>query len=389
MANQQATVSFIPPVDDGGSPIIDYAVTSSPGSITATGNTSPITITGLTNGISYTFTVHARNVNGPGPEGGPSNAVIPAGSILISLTPLQILMCSPLATMTASLTGNPAGHTFWWEQISGTDVDWGASDRTQLSVSWAWPVVRDDKIFKFWVDYGTPEQQFSLTTISSTPQDNVGETTFAGSRSVPSAANQMDILPVTTFPLGVPNYAKLYQLGDPTSITWSVPTDTSNIVGIALEENLSGSYTQIYYASNTSTNNTATVNPITGTYRYRIDFKGSKSVYTSSFRPVLNYPILGDDAYTGGMSVSLVPSLRSSLLVSRITFVSDDTVNISSGSTGLMTNSSSTTLYTKGTIGGSGTFDGSTDDTAAISSGPGPTTFSSSTTLYWHSTVGG
>ncbi|OMF44050.1 S-layer homology domain-containing protein [Paenibacillus peoriae] len=57
----QATVSFNIPVENGGSPITRYEVTASPGNITAIGTESPITVTGLTNGTTYTFTVKAEN----------------------------------------------------------------------------------------------------------------------------------------------------------------------------------------------------------------------------------------------------------------------------------------------------------------------------------------
>lgn len=76
--NAQATVTFTAPVDDGGATITGYRVTSSPGGITATGASSPITITGLTNGTSYTFTVAAQNSIGYGPESSASNSVTPA-----------------------------------------------------------------------------------------------------------------------------------------------------------------------------------------------------------------------------------------------------------------------------------------------------------------------
>lgn len=75
--NQQATVSFTAPAYDGGSTITGYRVTSSPGSLTATGSSSPITITGLTNDTSYTFTVAAENAIGYGPESEASSPVTP------------------------------------------------------------------------------------------------------------------------------------------------------------------------------------------------------------------------------------------------------------------------------------------------------------------------
>jgi polygalacturonase len=75
----QATVSFIAPAD-GGSPITGYEVVSAPGGIIVTGSISPITVTGLTNGVSYTFTVRAVNSEGTGAASEPSNPVVPAAT---------------------------------------------------------------------------------------------------------------------------------------------------------------------------------------------------------------------------------------------------------------------------------------------------------------------
>lgn len=75
--NTQASVAFTIPESDGGAGILDYAVTSSPGNITATGASSPIIVTGLTNGIEYTFTVTARNSAGDSDPSVASAPVIP------------------------------------------------------------------------------------------------------------------------------------------------------------------------------------------------------------------------------------------------------------------------------------------------------------------------
>lgn len=75
--NTQATISFNAPSDNGGSVITNYTVTSTPGGITASGTSSPITLTGLTNGTSYTFTITATNSAGIGAESVASKSVTP------------------------------------------------------------------------------------------------------------------------------------------------------------------------------------------------------------------------------------------------------------------------------------------------------------------------
>jgi hypothetical protein len=70
-----ASVTFTAPSNIGGSAITGYTVISSPGSITGTGTSSPITVTGLTGNTTYTFTVVATNSYGTGPASAVSNSV--------------------------------------------------------------------------------------------------------------------------------------------------------------------------------------------------------------------------------------------------------------------------------------------------------------------------
>ena len=82
--NGQATVTFAAPASAGSSAITRYTATSTPGN--HTGDCAPaatpgavctITVAGLTNGTSYTFTVKAENASGPGADSAASVAVIP------------------------------------------------------------------------------------------------------------------------------------------------------------------------------------------------------------------------------------------------------------------------------------------------------------------------
>lgn len=75
----EVTVSFTAPTDVGGSAITSYRVQSNDG-IGASGSASPITVTGLTNGTSYTFNVWAINPFGWSSPSDASGSVTPEGA---------------------------------------------------------------------------------------------------------------------------------------------------------------------------------------------------------------------------------------------------------------------------------------------------------------------
>lgn len=66
-------VSFTPA--SSGPAATSFTVTSSPGGITATGASSPITVTGLTPGTSYSFTIVASNAVGSSASSAASSSV--------------------------------------------------------------------------------------------------------------------------------------------------------------------------------------------------------------------------------------------------------------------------------------------------------------------------
>jgi hypothetical protein len=125
----QATVRFTAPVSNGGSPITGYLVTSSPEAHTAQGTASPITVTGLTNGTAYTFTVAAISAVGPGPASSPSNSVTPGGSPAGTAFPLKVS-----GRHLVDQNGTPflmVGDSAWSliAQLDNSDVDTYLADR--------------------------------------------------------------------------------------------------------------------------------------------------------------------------------------------------------------------------------------------------------------------
>jgi kumamolisin len=100
--NGQITVAFTPPANTGGSPITSYTVACTPvqggATITATGPNSPITVFGLTDGVTYACTVSATNGSGAGPVSAASNVILPA-----NLSPAPIPALGPAAALALAL----------------------------------------------------------------------------------------------------------------------------------------------------------------------------------------------------------------------------------------------------------------------------------------------
>ena len=100
--NGAATVTFTAPTYDGGFPITSYTVTASSGGYAASGSSSPITVTGLQSGVSYTFTVTATNAIGTSSPSAISNTI----------TATTVPQAPTIGTATDGGTGTTVSVTF-------------------------------------------------------------------------------------------------------------------------------------------------------------------------------------------------------------------------------------------------------------------------------------
>jgi hypothetical protein len=124
--NAQARVSFTAPANNGGAAITGYTATASPGGLTATGASSPLTITGLTNGTSYTFTVTATNSAGTGAASSASSAVVGDWAVNYGLSDSRGLV---QATAT-----DAAGNVYIAGNFDGETLPLGGVTLTRLGI---------------------------------------------------------------------------------------------------------------------------------------------------------------------------------------------------------------------------------------------------------------
>ncbi|WP_312317284.1 IPT/TIG domain-containing protein [Stenotrophomonas sp.] len=102
------TVTFSAPASDGGAAITQYTATAQPGGATATGVGSPLTVTGLTAGTGYTFTVTATNAAGTSAPSAPSNTATPIAALVASPVNATIAYGASATPIALVINGTPA-----------------------------------------------------------------------------------------------------------------------------------------------------------------------------------------------------------------------------------------------------------------------------------------
>ena len=209
--NAKATVSWTAP-SSGGSPITSYTITpyigttaQTPTTITGSPPATTATITRLTNGAAYTFTVTATNSAGAGPPSNSSNSVTPT---------------APTAP------GTPSG-------VSAT------AGNGQASVSWTAPSDGGSPISSYTITsyIGTTAQ--TATTISGSPPATtttitgltngtaytftVTATNSVGSGLASSSSNS--VTPAAPTVPGAPANVSATAGNGQASVSWTAPSD--------------------------------------------------------------------------------------------------------------------------------------------------------------------
>jgi hypothetical protein len=219
-----ATISFNAPGSSGGSSISSYTVTSSPGGLTATGTRSPLTVTGLTGGTGYTFTVTATNKFGAGAASAPSAAVTPSAA---------------------------AGGT---QLLSDPGFEAGNSGWTPFTVGTLTRVVSPVRGGAFGLQVASPNAGPGLVGLTNTAvvtSSTAGQNYVASCYVRPSAAGLASTVRILEY---TPNYTSYVQLGQ--TVVTSLPVGGWTLVQVSGIAARSGEriIPQIYSTNQTASN---------------------------------------------------------------------------------------------------------------------------------------
>ncbi|MGA9147562.1 MAG: BspA family leucine-rich repeat surface protein, partial [Candidatus Nanopelagicales bacterium] len=128
-ANNRITATWDPAAAPSGSPVTSYTATVSPGGQSCTtpdGSTLTCAITGLTNGATYTITVAAINVGGPGLNSDASAPVVANAELPVNTATPAVSGTTTVGQQLSSTTGSwdsdpTATYAYEWQRCAAVD----------------------------------------------------------------------------------------------------------------------------------------------------------------------------------------------------------------------------------------------------------------------------
>jgi alpha-tubulin suppressor-like RCC1 family protein len=159
-----ASITFTAPTYLGvPATITGYIVTSSPGGLTGTGTTSPITVSGFTLGQAYTFTVQAINASGASAPSAASNSVVPNPSLYLYSWGTNSNGQLGLGNTTTYSSPKQVGSLAGWSSIAGGNYHTLAT-KTDGTL-WSWGINSLGELgLNNSTYYSSPKQVGALTT---------------------------------------------------------------------------------------------------------------------------------------------------------------------------------------------------------------------------------
>lgn len=186
--NQSAEVAFTAPADDGGTPITNYEYSIDGGTTWVTPSpaitSSPITITGLTNGTSYNVKLRAVNAIGDGDPSTANVSVTPALVPADAPTSLQLTAGDQQLTVAFTAPANFYGSALQTYEYS---TDGGTTWVTPSPAVTASPIT---------ITGLTNGQSYSVAVRARTGVDgNASQTAFATPFGTPVAPSNLTVAP--------------------------------------------------------------------------------------------------------------------------------------------------------------------------------------------------
>jgi hypothetical protein len=261
-----AAVTFTAPGSNGGSAITSYTAIASPGGASQSAVASPITVSGLSPGTAYTFTVYATNAAGNSTSSSASNSVttyrLPYYTTAPTISGTQYVGQS-ISLNIGSWSGNPASFTYGYQwQRNGTNIS-GATSISYIitstdngnTLSCYLTVLNSAGTTNYTATAGSavaypPPVNLSLPTISNTPA-YVGVTLGIGTGSWQDASTYA--------------YQWLRAGINITGATTNSYTVTSTDIGYALSCRVTATGSGGSTSATSASTNTVTVAPPTNT----------------------------------------------------------------------------------------------------------------------------